>query len=132
MPGLIGRGVTLSGFAPEPFVVTWNVTGTVTQANVGELVQQDTTVANSVKLLADGGVPIGALSSYEDRSQSEGTKVGAVAHRGGFTIGFTGTLNIGDSVVGSATPGLVKQAPAENRFRVVEKPTASTCVVVAF
>lgn len=132
MAGLIGRGVTLSGFAPEAFTVTWNVTGTVTQANVGELVQQDTASPNAVKLLVADGVPIGCLGSYEDRSLQEGIKVGAVAHRGGFTVNFTGTLNIGDSVVGSATPGSVKQASAENRFRVVEKPTSTTCVVVAF
>lgn len=132
MAGLIGAGVTLQGIVPQAFAWGWNVTGAVTQANVGELVTQDKTQANSVKLLADGDIPIGQLRTFEDR-KIEGIKVGTVNHMGGMEpVAYTGALAIGDSVVGSATPGKVKKADAANRSTVVEIDATSGTAVIMF
>ena len=126
---IIGAGITLQGLVPQVFAWAWNVTGAVTQANVGELVAQDTAAANSVKRLGDGDAPIGVLATFEDRV-IEGIKVGTVNHKGGFQVKFTGALAIGDSVVGSIAPGVVKKAAAANRAVVTEITGADTAVVV--
>lgn len=130
MAGLIGQGITLRGLVPQVFAWGWNVSGVVAQSNVGELVAQDLTAANTVKLLAADDAPIGVLASYEDR-KIEGIKVGTVDHKGGFGVKYTGTLAIGDSVVGSATAGAVKKAAAANRTLVTEvDATALTATVI--
>lgn len=135
---IIGAGVTLSGLVPQVFAWTWNVSGTVTQANIGDLVAQDTTADNTVKLLGNGDQPIGLLASYENRV-IEGIKVGTVDHKGGFTVKYTGTLARGNSVVGSATPGSVKRyddgagtpVPLSNRTLVTSVDAgAGTCTVI--
>lgn len=126
---IIGAGVTLQGIIPQAFAWAWNVSGAVTSANVGELVAQDITAANTVKLLADGDAPIGFLATFEDRT-IEGIKVGTVDHKGGFPVKYNGALAIGDSVVGSATPGQVKKAGAANRAIVTEIIDASNAVVL--
>jgi len=128
---IIGAGVTLRGLVPQIFAWTWNVSGAVTQANVGHLVAQDTGAANTVKLLADGDAPIGMLASYEDR-KIEGIKVGTVDHKGGFQVKFNGALAIGASVVGSATPGEVKAAGAANRSLVTEVDNVAKTATVIF
>jgi hypothetical protein len=126
---IIGAGVTLQGIIPQAFAWAWNVSGAVTFANVGELVTQDITAANTVKLLGDGDAPIGYLATFEDRT-IEGIKVGTVDHKGGFPIKYTGALAVGDSVVGSALAGLVKKAGAANRTLVTEIVDASNAVVL--
>ncbi len=138
MSGIIGQGVSLQGIVPQAFAWTWNVTGSVTQADVSEMVAQDTTADNAVKLLGVGDSPIGVLASFEDRT-IEGIKVGTVNHKGGFDVPYTGALAKGNSVVGSATPGTVKRyddgagtpVPLANRTLVVAiNATLSTCTVV--
>lgn len=126
---IIGAGVTLQGIIPQAFAWAWNVTGSVTFANVGELVTQDTSAPNSVKLLGNGDVPIGFLATFEDRT-IEGIKVGTVDHKGGFPVKYNGALDVGDSVVGSATPGQVKKADDPNRALVVEIIDSSNAVVL--
>lgn len=129
MSAIIGAGVTLQGIVPQVFAWAWNVTGAVTNANVGELVAQDITARNSVKLLGADDAPIGVLATFEDRV-IEGIKVGTVDHKGGFSIKYTGALAVGDSVCGSATPGQVKKAAAANRTLVVEIIDGSNAVVL--
>jgi hypothetical protein len=130
MAGIIGAGVTLRGLIPQDMAWTWNVSGVVTFDDVGELVAQDLTAANTVKLLAVDEQPIGMLASYEDR-KIEGIKIGTVDHKGGFKVTYTGALAIGDSVCGSATPGVVKKAAAANRTLVVsiDAPNLSADVI---
>ncbi len=120
MAGLIGEGVSLRGFYDDNWSLTFNITGTVLQADVGKLVTQDTTVADSAKLSVADSVPLGILLSYEDRKQ-EGVKVGAVALKGGYGVPFTGALTVGASIVGSATPGVAKAAAAGANRTIVTK-----------
>jgi hypothetical protein len=132
MAGLIGEGVSLRGIYDESWTIGWNLSGgsAISRANVGHLMTQDITVKNTAKLAGDGDAPLGVLQSYENRAV-EGVVVGTVAQKApGLSIPFTGALAIGDSVVGSATPGTAKKAGAANRTLVVEiNVTAGTAVV---
>lgn len=128
---IIGAGVTLQGLVPQAFAWTWNVSGAVAQNNVGDLVAQDVNADNTVKLLADGDAPIGALASYEDRT-IEGIKVGTVNHMGGFKVKYTGALTRGQSVVGSAVAGTVKAAGAANRSLVTSIDAATNTATIIF
>lgn len=137
---LIGQGVTLAGIVPQAFAWTWNVSGAVTADHVGELVALDATAANTVKRLGNGDQPLGWLETFEDRTQAEGIKVGTVDHKGGKRIKYTGTLAIGNSVVGSATPGSVKRyddgggtpVMLSNRTLVTEIDAVAGTAVVVF
>ncbi len=132
MSGLIGQGVSLVGVVPQAFAWVWNVSGTVNQDDVGELVAQDITVDNTVKLLGDGDAPIGLLASYENRV-IEGIKIGTVDHKGGFRVKTTGAIVKGGSVQGSATPGVVKAAAAgANRTLVVAVDATNATADVIF
>ena len=132
MAGLIGQGVSLVGLVPQVFAWTWNISGAVTTANIGDLVTQDITADNALKLLGDGDAPIGMLASYEDRVQ-EGIKVGTCDHKGGFRVKTTGTVVKGGCVVGSATPGAVKAAAAgANRSLVVAVDTPNNTADIVF
>lgn len=131
MAGIIGQGVTLVGLVPQVFAWTWNVSGVVAQANVGELVTQDLTADNTVKLLGDGDAPLGQLITYEDR-KLEGIKVGTVNLKGGFRVATTGVVVKGGSVVGSATAGKVKAAGAANRTLVVAVDAVNNTADIVF
>lgn len=108
---VIGAGVSLRGLTHEDFHYTYNVKSTITIADVGKPVTLDSAAARTVKLAGDNDVIIGILASFEDRV-GEGTKVGAVAHKGGFKVtGVSGhSIAVGDTVIGSATDGEVKAA----------------------
>ena len=92
-----------------------------------------------MKFLGDGDQPIGALASYENRV-IEGIKIGTVNHKGGHRVKYTGALALGNSVVGSATPGTVKRyddgagtpVPLANRSLVVEIIAATSEAIVIF
>lgn len=131
MAGLIGQGVSLVGLVPQVFAWTWNVSGAATNANTGELVTQDLTADNTVKLLGDGDVPIGQLITFEDRKQ-EGVKVGTVNHKGGFRVNTTGVVVKGGSVVGSAIAGKVKAAGTANRTLVVAVDSVNNTADIIF
>lgn len=131
MAGMIGAGVTLRGFYDENWHLTWNLSGgaAISRANVGNLMVQDTTAANTAKLAGNDAEPLGILLSYEDRKQ-EGVVVGTIAQKApGVSVPYTGALAVGDSVVGSATPGTAKKAAAPNRTRVVEILAGNLAVV---
>lgn len=133
----IGAGVTLEGLYDEDSAFTFNVTSTNgtpdRTTSPGLAVSLDPSAANSVQLAATGLPVLGALGSYEPRGL-EGIAVGAVFLKGAFRFPFTGTLAIGNSVVGSATPGSVKQGPNtgafDGRTLVTEIDNASGTAVV--
>lgn len=131
MAGIIGQGVSLVGLVPQNFAWTCNVSGVVTAANVGELVTQDITADDAVKLLADGDIPIGLLGSYENRI-IEGIKIGTVNFKGGFQVKYTGALVKGNSVVGSAVAGSVKAAGVANRTLVTKIDATNLVATVIF
>lgn len=132
MSGLIGEGVSLRGIYDENWSLTWNLSGAATRADVGKVVCQDTTAANTAKLTVADAQPLGVLQSYENRTV-EGVVVGAISMKGIFAVPYTGTLLVGASVVGSATAGAVKSATAgSNRTVVVEVNTTTLMATVAF
>lgn len=141
MAGLIGEGVSLRGFYFNQSAFTWNLTGTIVAADVGKAMTQDITVANSAKLAGDNDPILGVLESFEDRKQ-EGIKVGTVGHQFSVSLPYAGTVPaIGANVVGSATPGAVKEAVAPSvigdvKYQrpavVVEQDVANLKVVVLF
>ena len=132
MAGLIGEGVSLRGFYDEQWAWTWNISGVVNKAtDMHKLMAQDATAKNTAKLAGADAAPLGVLGSYEDRSV-EGVKVGTVYQKGSFQIPTTGTIAIGDSVVGSATAGVAKAAAAPNRTLVVEVDATNNTAVVIF
>lgn len=138
---IIGQGVTLRGLWSEDFAYTWNISGTagvdprvaLTGQGVEPAMVQDTTADNTAKLSTDGAELLGALRSYENRVQ-EGITVGTIYHKGNFVFAYTGTAPTrGQSVVGSATPGKVKAATAQNsRNVVVAVDTTAQTVTVMF
>lgn len=135
MPGMIGSGVSLQGIVPQDFIATWNVTGAVTAADVGNAVALDTSASNSVKLAGDDTIVLGILASYENRVQ-EGIKVGAIATKGFFKVPYVNGATalvpiVGHSVKGSATAGAVKPVAAyAGPNTVVAVDTASSTLVL--
>ncbi len=141
MAGIIGSGVSLRGLYSEDNAYTWNITGLADKiaaaAAVGKVVSQDTSAANSAKLIVADEDILGVLGSAEVRGL-EGITVGTVYHEGAFSVPYTGTVNLGDQVCGSATPGAVKTATvalatgrSRKAARVVEIDTvAVTCVIL--
>jgi hypothetical protein len=129
MSSNIGAGITLRGFYNEAWQFTFYVSGSVTAADKGKLVTQDITAANTVKLAGDGDAPLGILNSFENRIQ-EGIQVGTVGMKDFQAMAYTGTLAVGDSIVGSATPGVVKKATTANRTQVAEILAGNIAVVM--
>lgn len=130
MPAVIGSGVTLRGFEDEKYTFTWNISGTTVAADVNKAVSQDITADETAKLCADGEVILGQLRSFENRVQ-EGIQVGAVKMKGTMLFTYTGTAPVkGNSVVGSATPGVVKAAAASAYNKVLAVYTGNSTVLV--
>lgn len=116
------------GFSFENFKFTYLISGSVTLADVGKAVALDTSAANTVKLAGDNDVIFGRLETYEDRAVL-GVKVGAVSRKFKDLLQYTGTApTIGQSVTGSATPGVVKVATSQDikDNRVVETLTIAS------
>lgn len=110
----IGNGVSLRGLHQEEFNYVFNLASAIVAADVGKAVTLDTSAANTVKLAGDGDPIIGYLESVEDRTV-EGISVGTVATKGVYKFTYTGTApSVGDTVVGSATAGAVKDSAASN------------------
>ncbi|WP_139267605.1 MULTISPECIES: hypothetical protein [unclassified Beijerinckia] len=87
----------------------------ITVADVGKALAIDASAANTAKLAGTDDHVIGRLETFEDRQTG---KVGAVSRKGQFSLPKTGTVNVGDSVVGNGS-GVVKAA-------VVVTPTTAT------
>jgi hypothetical protein len=131
MSNVIGNGVTLAGFHNEAWKFTFILSGAITRADVGKVVTQDPTAANTVKLAGDGDFPLGILSSYENRIQ-EGIITGTVGLKDSRSVPYTGALAVGDSIEGSATPGVVQKADVANHTRVWEVDATNHTAVVMF
>ena len=110
------------GFSNNETAFTYLISGTCTASDVGKAVALDTAAANTVKLAGDNDVIFGRLETFEDRTVL-GIKVGAVARQFKQKLPKTAAaITVGQSVSGSATPGAVKAATAQdtNRNIVVE------------
>jgi hypothetical protein len=116
------RKVVSSGFPIDDFIYTYNISGAVTQDDLGKALTLDTTAANTMRLAGDGEAVHGRLFSYEDRSQQGGGKVGAVQRRfkDKIPVQVGHGIDVGESVVGAATLGNVKAAVAANNTLCVE------------
>lgn len=132
MAGVIGWGVTLRGYHAEHAIFTFHLAAGITQDDIGKAVSIDTAAPNSVKLAADGEFVFGRLETVEDRV-TEGMLVGAVAVRFSNTLPYTGTVAVGNTAVGSTTPGLVRAAAAadhsHNVIVEVDEPNGHVVVV---
>lgn len=102
------NAIVLEAFSFETFTFTRYITGTVDATCVGKAVAIDTNAAGSVKLAGDGDAVYGRIFQYEDRTQ-EGVKVVTVERKFIKRLPTTGTVNVGDHVVG-AGGGNVKTA----------------------
>lgn len=116
------RKVVSYGFPLDDFMYTYNISGVVTQDNIGAALTLDTTAANTMKLAGDGDTVHGRLFSYEDRSQQGGGKVGTVMRRfkEKLPVAAGHLIDVGESVVGAAIAGNVKAAAAANNTICVE------------
>lgn len=125
----IGAGATLRGQTQPESRYTFVLDAAIVAADVGKAVSIKAGSANTVKLSAVGDLIVGRLYSVEDRTV-EGIKVGTVETRGGFLMTTTNAgVAVGDSVVGSATAGVLV-AGADPRNRVVEVVSATSAVVL--
>lgn len=108
MPAMNINAIVLEAFSFESFTFTRYITGTVDLTCVGKAVAIDATAAGSVKLAADGDPVYGRIYQYEDRTQ-EGVKVVSVERKFIKRLPTTGTVAVGDHVVGGGA-GVVKTA----------------------
>jgi hypothetical protein len=110
--------VTLAGYSFEDSMLTFNLATGITAAHVGRAVSVDTSVANTVKLAADGDEIIGRLETVELRTQ-EGSSVGAVALRFCQLLPIkTGeTIVVGDVIEGAGDGEVKAKAIAGTAYR---------------
>lgn len=100
-------------FPLDDFMFTYNISGVVTQADLGKAVTQDTTAPNTMRLAADGEAIQGRLFSLELRTAS-GLQVGTVERKFKARVPKTApAIALGNEVVGSATLGAVKATAAQ-------------------
>lgn len=129
MPQTLNQVVSY-GFSFEDAQFTYLISGTVTDADVGKAVAQDTTAANTVKLAGDNDVIFGRLELFEDRAVL-GIKVATISRM--FKAKLPKAANVialGTSVSGSAVAGIVKQATAQDTNRNVVVEVGTDFVVV--
>lgn len=100
--------ISLAGINVEAFQFPFKLASAIAAADVGKAVSLDTGAANTVKLAADDEEILGVLQTYENRAQVGEGEVGTVGMKGGFKLLKTGAVTVGQQVVGSATPGVVK------------------------
>lgn len=110
---VIGSGISLRGMVQEDWYFPMYLSGTVVAADVGKAVSLTLGVNNTVHLSVADEQVFGQLEVLEARA-IEGVTVGTIANKGPFKFSTTGTVNVGQSVSGSATVGSVKAATAQN------------------
>lgn len=137
----VALGVSPGEFHFEGNQFTFTLASGIVAADVGKAVTIDTSGPMKVKLCGANDKILGRLETVEDRVQ-QGVLIGSVALKFVGKLPSTGTINVGDSVVGSATAGSVKAAtpitatglagdvPAYNNIATVA--AASSIVYVAF
>lgn len=118
------------GFAFEDAQFTYLISGTVTDADVGKALAQDTTAANTVKLAGLEDVVFGRLEAYEDRAVL-GIKVATVSRQFKAKLPkAANVITVGQSVAGSAVAGVVKAAAAQDTNRNIVVEVGTDFVVV--
>jgi hypothetical protein len=106
MAQLASGGISLVGIPQNEFRLTVALAAGITSADVGKPVTQDLTANNTFKLAGADDVIIGNLKVVENRLV-EGILVGTVEFKGGFTWTKSGSIALGDGVVGAGS-GAVK------------------------
>ena len=129
MTEIASGGVTLVGIPQQDFRFTCRLTAGMVAADIGKPVALSTAANNTVKLAGDGDVVIGRLLTYRNLT-TEGIIVGTVEFKGGFTFDTTGTVVIGDGVVGSATAGKVKAGTNPRSLVVAVNGTTADVVFI--
>jgi hypothetical protein len=117
-------------FSFEDFTFTYYLKSTITAADVGKAVTLDTTARNAVKLAAAGDPVYGRLETFENRKQ-DGILTGAVSRKFRSKLPTTGSVAVGDHVVGSATAGAVATGTptvTDPRNHVIEVQTGYAIV----
>lgn len=108
------RAVVSSGFPLDDFTFTYLLSGAPVPADIGKALTLDTTAANTFRLAANAEPIQGRLWQVEDRTQQGAGIVGTVQRKFKEKMPAAAAhgIVVGDSVVGSATPGLVRKANA--------------------
>lgn len=121
------NNVSLDGYHFEKFILTFKLAAGITANDVGKAVSLDTSAPNQVKLAADGDAILGRLETVDLPHRS----TGAVALKFANTFTYSGTLNVGQSVVGAGA-GVVKAAAAPDHSDnfVAETRAGNIAVVV--
>jgi hypothetical protein len=122
--------VTLKGQTFPESNLAYNISDAIsdTDAVIGKAVCQDTTAANTVKLATDGSEIIGNILVCEDaKSQGEGVVV-TVQSKWAIEVPFTGSVAVGDMVVG-AGDGNVRKATGDEKGVRVWEVLANTVIV---
>jgi hypothetical protein len=108
------RQVVSHGFPFDDFMFTYNISGAVTQDNLGNALTLDPAAASTFTLAADGDAIQGRLFSYEDRTQQGAGKVGTVQRKFKEKLPAPAAhgIVVGDAVCGGAIAGQVRKAGA--------------------
>ena len=119
-------GISLVGIPHSEFRRTVYLAAGITKADEGKPVTLDTTANNTFKLAGADDVVMGNLKVVENRVQ-EGILVGTVEFKGGFQWTKSGSITVGNGVVGAGA-GAVKTG-ANPRSLVVAVGTTTVDVV---
>lgn len=98
--------VSLRGYHFEDFHFTGVLAAGITVADIGKAVMVDTSAANKFKLVTAGETIVGRLEVVEDRTV-EGQLIGTISFKFMNTLPISGTVAVGDTVVGGDTAGHV-------------------------
>lgn len=106
------RKVVSYGFPFDDFIFTYNLAAGIGQDQLGQALTLDTTAASTMKLAGDGAPIHGRLMQAEDRTQQGAGLTGSVQRKFKEKLKAipAAGIAVGESVCGSATPGLVRQA----------------------
>ena len=124
------NAVVAHSFSFPDFTFTMNVSGAVTQADVGKAVTLDPATPNTVKLAGAGDKVFGRLETFETNGL-DGLTVGAIARKFRDILPTTGAIAVGDAVSGSPTPGVVQADATDTSGRnvVLQVLTGNRAVV---
>lgn len=104
--------VVAHSFSYPDYTFSMNVSGAVTQADVGKAVTLDSGAENTVKLAGDGDHVYGRLETIETGGL-DGLTVGAISRKFRAILPTAAAVTVGAEVTGSATAGAVKPTAAQ-------------------
>lgn len=120
-------GISLVGIPHSEFRRTVYLAAGITKADEGKPVTLDTSANNTYKLAGDGDAVYGNLKVVENRVQ-EGILVGTIEFKGGFQWTKSGSMIVGNGVVGAGA-GAVKTG---TNARCYVQAVGTTTVDVVF